>query len=40
MVLWKNLTGLHRALTSTPSNNFVINWKANWEPGLVASISP
>uniref|UniRef100_A0A0E9QGY4 Uncharacterized protein n=1 Tax=Anguilla anguilla TaxID=7936 RepID=A0A0E9QGY4_ANGAN len=24
----KNLTGLHRALTSTPSNTFGINYKA------------
>ena len=32
----KNLTGLHRALTSTPSNTFGINWNADGEPGLIA----
>ena len=24
--MWKNLTGLHRALTSTPLNTFGMNW--------------
>uniref|UniRef100_A0A0E9WZG1 Uncharacterized protein n=1 Tax=Anguilla anguilla TaxID=7936 RepID=A0A0E9WZG1_ANGAN len=32
----KNLTGLHRTLTSTPSNTFGISWKANCKPGLIA----
>jgi hypothetical protein len=34
--VWTNLTGLHRALTSPPSNTFVMNWNANCEPGLMA----
>ena len=34
--VWKNLTGLHRALTSTSSNAFEINWNADCEPGLIA----
>jgi hypothetical protein len=34
--VWKNLTGLHRALTSTPSNTFGINWNTDCEPGLIA----
>ena len=34
--VWKSLTGLHRALTSTPSNTFGMNWKADCEPGLIA----
>jgi hypothetical protein len=34
--VWKNLTGLHRALTSTPVNTFGINWNADCEPGLIA----
>ncbi len=25
-LVWRNLTGLHRALTSTPSNTFGTNW--------------
>ena len=33
---WKNLTGLHRALTSTSSNIFGMNWNADSEPGLIA----
>jgi hypothetical protein len=33
---WKNLTGLHRALTLTPSNIFLVNWNADCEPGLMA----
>ena len=32
----KNLTGLHRALTSTPSNTFGMNWNADCEPDLIA----
>ena len=32
--MWKNLTGLQRALTSAPLNTFVINWNADCEPGL------
>ncbi|CDR00764.1 unnamed protein product [Oncorhynchus mykiss] len=35
-LLWKNLTGLHRALTSTPSNTFGMNWNADCDPGLIA----
>uniref|UniRef100_A0AAZ3RZJ4 Transposase Tc1-like domain-containing protein n=1 Tax=Oncorhynchus tshawytscha TaxID=74940 RepID=A0AAZ3RZJ4_ONCTS len=27
--VWKNLTGLHRALTSTPSNTFGMNWNTD-----------
>jgi hypothetical protein len=34
--VWKNLTGLHRALTSTPSNTYGMNWNADCEPGLIA----
>ena len=34
--VWKNLTGLHRALTLTPSNIFAINWNEHCEPGLIA----
>ena len=34
--VWKNLTGLHRTLTSTPSSSFGMNWNANCEPGLIA----
>ena len=30
-----NLTGLHRALTTTPSNTFRMNWNADCEPGLI-----
>jgi hypothetical protein len=33
--VWKNLTGLHRDQTSTPSNTFAINWNADCEPGLI-----
>jgi hypothetical protein len=33
--MWKNLTGLHRALTSTPSITFGMNWNSNCEPGLI-----
>jgi hypothetical protein len=28
--------GLHRALTSTPSNTFGMNWNPDCEPGLIA----
>ncbi|KAK6304388.1 hypothetical protein J4Q44_G00249740 [Coregonus suidteri] len=31
----EELDGLHRALTSTPSNTFGINWNADYEPGLI-----
>ena len=31
----KNSTGLHRALTSTPSNTFRMNWSTRCEPGLI-----
>ena len=34
--VWKNLTGLHRVLPSTPSNTFGMNLKADCEPGLIA----
>ena len=34
--VWKNLTGLHRALTSTPLNTFGMNWNTDCEPGLIA----
>ena len=34
--MWKNLTGLHRFLTSTTLNIFGINWNANCKPGLIA----
>ena len=34
--MWKNLIGLHRALTSTPSNTFGMNWNADCEPDLIA----
>ena len=34
--VWMNLTGLHRALTSTPSNTFGMNWNANCETALIA----
>jgi hypothetical protein len=33
--VWKNLTGLDRDLTSTPSDTFGINWNADCEPGLI-----
>ena len=35
-LVWKNLTGLHRALTSTPSNTFGMNWDVDCELGLIA----
>ena len=35
----EELDSLHRALTSTPSNTFDINWNADCEPGLIAQIS-
>ena len=28
-------TGMHRALTSTPSNTFGMNWNADCEPSLI-----
>ena len=34
--VWKNLTGLHRAQTSTPLNTFEMNWNADCEPCLIA----
>ena len=33
---WKNLTGLHRALTSTPLNTRGMNWNTNCKSGLIA----
>ena len=33
MEVWKNFTGLHKALTSTPSNTFGMNWNSDYEPG-------
>ena len=35
-LVWKNLTGLQRALTSTPLNTFRRNWNGDCEPGLIA----
>jgi hypothetical protein len=32
----KNLTGLHRALTSNPLNTFGMNWNAHSDSGLIA----
>ena len=32
-LLWMNLTGLHRALTSTPFSILGLNWNANFNPG-------
>jgi hypothetical protein len=37
-LLWGNLTGLHRALTSTPSNTFVRNWNPCSNVHLVESL--
>ena len=34
--VWKKLTCLHRALTSTPSNTFRMNWNVDYDPGLIA----
>ena len=34
--VWKNLTGLHRALTSTPWNTFGMNWNVDCEPDQIA----
>ena len=34
-LVWKNLTGLQRALTSTPLNTFRMNWNGDCEPGLI-----
>ena len=34
--VWKNLIDLHRALTSTPSHTFGMNWNADCEPDLIA----
>jgi hypothetical protein len=34
--VWKNLTGLHRALTSTLSNTFGMNWNTDCKPGLIS----
>jgi hypothetical protein len=33
--VWKTLTGLHRVLTSTPTNTFGMNCNVNSEPGLI-----
>ena len=35
-LVWKNLTGLHRALTSSLSNTFGMYWNADYEPGLIS----
>jgi hypothetical protein len=32
--VWK--TGLHIALTTTPSNTFGMNWNADYKPDLIA----
>jgi hypothetical protein len=34
--VWKNFTGLDRALNSIPSNTFGMNWNGDCEPGLIA----
>jgi hypothetical protein len=34
-LVWKNLTVLHRPLTSTPSRTFGMKWNADCEPGLI-----
>ena len=34
--VWKNLTSLHRALITTSSNTFGMNWNAGCQPGLIA----
>ncbi len=34
-MVWKNLTGLHRALTSTSSNTFGMNWNADCVRDLI-----
>ena len=36
--VWKNFTGLHRALTSTQSNTFEINWNSDSEPDLITQL--
>uniref|UniRef100_A0A0E9SY19 Uncharacterized protein n=1 Tax=Anguilla anguilla TaxID=7936 RepID=A0A0E9SY19_ANGAN len=38
--VWKNLTGLHKALTSTPSKTTGINCEPNCEPGPIAPSVP
>ncbi len=35
----KNLTGLHRALTSSPLNTFEMNWKGDKEPELLVHLT-
>jgi hypothetical protein len=37
--VWRNLTGLHRAMTSTPLNTFGMNWNTDCEPGQLAQHS-
>lgn len=34
-LVWKNLSGLHGALTLVPSSTSGTNWKANCDPGIV-----
>ena len=34
--VWNNLPGLHRALASTLSNTFGMNWITDCKPGLIA----
>ena len=34
-LVWKNLTGLHRALTSPQSNTVGMNWNADCETDLI-----
>jgi hypothetical protein len=34
--VWKKFTGLHIALTSTPSKTFGMNCNADCEPGLIS----
>jgi hypothetical protein len=38
--VWKNLTGMHRTLTSTPLNNVGMNWNTECEPGLISPTVP
>jgi hypothetical protein len=37
-IVWNNLTGLLRALTSTPSNTFGMNWNTDCELNLPTSV--
>uniref|UniRef100_A0A8C7RVY3 Uncharacterized protein n=1 Tax=Oncorhynchus mykiss TaxID=8022 RepID=A0A8C7RVY3_ONCMY len=37
--VWKDLTGLQRALTSTPSHTFGMNWNTDCEPTSVPDLT-